>query len=211
MSQAGAGSIVIGIITIVTGVTAGIIAIVNGARLLKIRARLHFSCGKRGSNLNQRQVKRTRTVGKILFVLYIFFLLYFLIFSDWYGRSGIGEEYRCNLVLFKEIRRFVEYRETLGLFAVFTNLFGNILIFVPYGFFISVASRMRGFLMTLFYSLGLSLGVEVFQLLTRVGSFDVDDLLLNTIGGILGYVLFLICNGIRRKYDGRRKKGKKGK
>ncbi len=159
--------------------------------------------------MNQRQVKRTRTVGKILFVLYIFFLLYFLIFSDWYGRSGIGEEYRCNLVLFKEIRRFVEYRETLGLFAVFTNLFGNILIFVPYGFFISVASRMRGFLMTLFYSFGLSLGVEVFQLLTRVGSFDVDDLLLNTIGGILGYVLFLICNGIRRKYDGRRKKGKK--
>ena len=69
--------------------------------------------------MNQRQVKRTRTVGKILFVLYIFFLLYFLIFSDWYGRSGIGEEYRCNLVLFKEIRRFVEYRETLGLFAVF--------------------------------------------------------------------------------------------
>ena len=112
--------------------------------------------------MNQRQVKRTRTVGKILFVLYIFFLLYFLIFSDWYGRSGIGEEYRCNL-------------------------------------------------MTLFYSFGLSLGVEVFQLLTRVGSFDVDDLLLNTIGGILGYVLFLICNGIRRKYDGRRKKGKKGK
>ena len=161
--------------------------------------------------MNQRQVKRTRTVGKILFVLYIFFLLYFLIFSDWYGRSGIGEEYRCNLVLFKEIRRFVEYRETLGLFAVFTNLFGNILIFVPYGFFISVASRMRGFLMTLFYSFGLSLGVEVFQLLTRVGSFDVDDLLLNTIGGILGYVLFLICNVIRRKYDGRRKKGKKGK
>ena len=146
--------------------------------------------------MNQRQVKRTRTVGKILFVLYIFFLLYFLIFSDWYGRSGIGEEYRCNLVLFKEIRRFVEYRETLGFFAVFTNLFGNILIFVPYGFFISVASRMRGFLMTLFYSFGLSLGVEVFQLLTRVGSFDVDDLLLNTIGGILGYVLFLICNGI---------------
>ena len=101
--------------------------------------------------------------------------------------------------------------ETLGFSAVFTNLFGNILIFVPYGFFISVASRMRGFLMTLFYSFGLSLGVEVFQLLTRVGSFDVDDLLLNTIGGILGYVLFLICNGIRRKYDGRRKKGKKGK
>mgnify|MGYP000010701128 FL=1 len=42
MSQAGAGSIVIGIITIVTGVTAGIIAIVNGARLLKNKRRDTF-------------------------------------------------------------------------------------------------------------------------------------------------------------------------
>ena len=150
--------------------------------------------------MNQRQIKRTRLAGKILFVLYLFFLLYFLIFSDWYGRTSIGEEYRYNLILFKEIRRFVEYRETLGLFAVFTNLFGNILIFLPYGFFISVASNCRGFFMTLFYSFGLSLGVEIFQFLTRVGSFDVDDLLLNTIGGILGYFLFLICNAIRRSY-----------
>ncbi len=145
-------------------------------------------------------------LGKVLFVLYILFLLYFLIFSDWYGRTGIGKEYRYNLVLFKEIRRFIEYREVLGAFAVFTNLFGNILIFVPYGFFISMASRVRGFFLTLFYSFGLSLCVEVFQLLTRVGSFDVDDLLLNTFGGILGYLLFSICNVIRRSYYGGGKK-----
>ena len=67
-------------------------------------------------------------MGKIMFVLYIFFLLYFLIFSDWYGRTGVSSEYRYNLVLFKEIKRFIEYREDLGAFAVFTNLFGNILI-----------------------------------------------------------------------------------
>lgn len=42
MSQAGVGSIVIGIITIVTGVTAGIIAIVNGARLLKNKSEITF-------------------------------------------------------------------------------------------------------------------------------------------------------------------------
>lgn len=141
-----------------------------------------------------------------MFVLYIFFLLYFLIFSDWYGRTGVSSEYRYNLVLFKEIKRFIEYREDLGAFAVFTNLFGNILIFVPFGFFISMASTARGFFMTLFYSFGLSLCVEVFQILTKVGSFDVDDLLLNTIGGVLGYILFSICNMIRRRHNGRRKK-----
>ena len=119
--------------------------------------------------MSQKQVKKIRTLGKVLFVLYIFFLLYFLIFSDWYGRTGVSREYQYNLVLFKEIKRFIEYREELGAFAVFTNLFGNILIFMPFGFFISMASRARGFFMTLFYSFGLSLCVEVFQLLTKVG------------------------------------------
>ncbi|MBS6764743.1 MAG: VanZ family protein [Clostridium sp.] len=156
--------------------------------------------------MSQKQVKKIRTLGKVLFVLYIFFLLYFLIFSDWYGRTGVSREYQYNLVLFKEIKRFIEYREELGAFAVFTNLFGNILIFMPFGFFISMASRARGFFMTLFYSFGLSLCEEVFQLLTKVGSFDVDDLLLNTIGGVLGYILFSICNTIRRRHYGHGKK-----
>ena len=52
--------------------------------------------------------------------------------------------------------------------------------------------------------MGLSLCVEIIQLFTRVGSFDVDDILLNTIGGVLGYIIFLICNGIRRKHDVRK-------
>ena len=135
--------------------------------------------------MSRKSVRIIRTFGKVLFVLYIFFLVYFLFLAEWYGRTGMAEEYRYNLELFKEIRRFITYREQLGMFAVFANLFGNILIFVPYGFFISMAAVRRGFFKTLFYSFGLSLCVEVVQLFTRVGSFDVDDILLNTIGGVL--------------------------
>ena len=156
--------------------------------------------------MSQRQVRRYRILGKVMFVLYIAFLVYFLCFAEWYGRTEPSEGYRYNLVLFKEIMRFIEYREELGVFAVFANLFGNILIFVPYGFFISMASTSRGFFQTLFYSFALSLGVEIFQLFARVGSFDVDDLLLNTLGGVLGYILFLICNIIRRKCYGQTRK-----
>lgn len=159
--------------------------------------------------MSQKQVRKYRALGKVMFVLYIAFLVYFLCFAEWYGRAEIPKSYRYNLELFKEINRFIEYREELGTFAVFANLFGNILIFVPYGFLISMASTSRGLLKTLFYSFGLSLGVEIFQLFTRVGSFDVDDLLLNTIGGIFGYILFSICNIIRRRHYGR--KGKKHK
>ncbi len=154
--------------------------------------------------MSGRKKKIFRAVGKVLFLLYVVFLIYFLFLAEWYGRTGISEEYRYNLELFREIKRFIIYREQLGAFAVFANLAGNILIFVPYGFFISVASRERGFFKTLFFSMGLSLCVEIIQLFTRVGSFDVDDILLNTIGGVLGYIIFLICNGIRRKHDVRK-------
>lgn len=147
--------------------------------------------------------KRVRTLGKILFIFYIGFLLYFLIFSDWYGRTGGMNEYHYNLVLFQEIKRFWIYRERLG-WVSFANLFGNVLIFMPFGFFMPMASRYRSFFLTLFYSFGLSLLVETFQLITKVGSFDVDDLLLNTVGGVIGYIFFVICNTIRRWHDANR-------
>ncbi len=131
-------------------------------------------------------------------MLYIAFIIYFLIFSDWYGRSETGI-YRYNLIPFKEIRRFWEYRDQLGMAAMFTNLFGNILIFIPFGFFMPMASRIRSFSATLLCSFGLSLCVEIFQLLTRVGSFDVDDLILNTLGGVLGYLIFTAVSALRRK------------
>ena len=156
--------------------------------------------------MRKKQEKKARTLGKVLFVLYIGFLIYFLFLSDWYGREGVMDEYRYNLELFKEIRRFIVYREQLGAFAVFSNLFGNILIFVPFGFFIAMASSSRSFFKALFNSLGLSLCVEILQLVTRVGSFDVDDILLNTIGGMLGYIVFMICNLIRRKCYVRKRK-----
>ncbi|MCI9238185.1 VanZ family protein [Lachnospiraceae bacterium 50-23] len=155
--------------------------------------------------MNSRRSKRVRALGKILFVLYIIFIVYFLLFSDWYGRTGEMQEYHYNLELFKEIRRFWNYRHQVGLFAMFTNLFGNVVIFIPFGFFMPMASRYRSFFSTLFYSFGLSLCVETFQLVTKVGSFDVDDLLLNTIGGVAGYVIFVICAAIRRQHDHKKK------
>ena len=153
-----------------------------------------------------RKTRALRAFGKVLFLLYVGFLIYFLFLAEWYGRTGVSEEYRYNLELFREIKRFIIYRDQLGAFAVFANLAGNILIFVPYGFFISLASRSRGFFKTLFFSMGLSLCVEITQLFSRVGSFDVDDILLNTVGGVVGYIIFLICNAIRRKHYARNRK-----
>ena len=69
-----------------------------------------------------------RTLGTILFILYVLALIYFLFFSEEYGRAAMEErQYRYNLIPFVEIRRFWVYRKQLGLMAVVTNLFGNVI------------------------------------------------------------------------------------
>ena len=143
-------------------------------------------------------------MGILLFVLYVLLLIYFLFFSEGYGRvAEVQQAYRYNLVPFVEIRRFWIYREQLGTFAVFTNIFGNVIGFLPFGFILPVIFRRMnsGFLICISGFL-LSLTVEVIQLITKVGCFDVDDMILNTLGAVFGYVLFRICNHIRMKVPG---------
>lgn len=145
-----------------------------------------------------------RRMGILLFVLYVLLLIYFLFFSEGYGRvAEVQQAYRYNLVPFVEIRRFWIYRKQLGTFAVFSNIFGNVIGFLPFGFILPVIFRRMnsGFLICISGFL-LSLTVEVIQLITKVGCFDVDDMILNTLGAVFGYVLFRICNHIRMKVPG---------
>ena len=113
---------------------------------------------------------------------------------------------RLHHIHLKDIRIYQDKLDRVGMFATFTNLFGNVVIFIPFGFFMPMASRYRSFFLTLFYSFGVSFFVECFQLVTRVGSFDVDDMLLNTLGGVIGYIVFAICNMIRRWHDAKQER-----
>lgn len=153
--------------------------------------------------MNTEQRKWIQILGKTLFVVYILFLLYFLIFSDWYGRSGAMHDYHYNFTPFLEVKRFWEYRKQLGMWS-YINLLGNVLIFIPFGFFEPLTSRYRNFLGTVMDGFLLSLLVEVFQLVSKVGRFDVDDLMLNTFGVVIGYLFFVVCNAIRRRYGTKR-------
>lgn len=147
--------------------------------------------------------KRIRLYGRILFILYLLLLTYFLFFAESYGRTADTDgQYRYNLVLFQEIGRFWRHRGAVGLTASFLNIGGNILGFMPFGFMLPVVHRnLNRFRLVSVLGFSMSLLVECVQLVGRVGSFDVDDMLLNTIGTMLGYLLFALCNGIRKVYD----------
>lgn len=138
-------------------------------------------------------------ISVVLFMTYICVLVYFLFFSEMMGRS-VGNDYQLNLVLFREIRRFYTKRQVLGDSVVWMNIAGNIAAFVPFGIFVMpVSNRRINFLETVIITFNVSLCVEIIQLVTKVGSFDVDDLLLNTIGGLIGAGIYVVYAMIERK------------
>jgi len=153
--------------------------------------------------LEIRTAKRIRRIGTILFLLYILVLVYLMFFFEAYDRNMENRRYLYNLVPFREIRRFIVYRETLGFSAVAGNLIGNIAGFMPFGFILPILyKKRRNWRHVTLLTMEFSLLIEIIQLVLRVGCCDVDDIILNTFGGLLGYILFYICNRIRRKIDG---------
>ncbi len=155
--------------------------------------------------------KKKKYLHCLIFILYLLSLCYFLFFAEMFGRMENGREYRYNLILFKEIERFWKNRHALGFWPVFYNIAGNVIAFMPYGFYLPVLfSRIRGksrrvfpgIFPVLLLSLLLSLTVETLQLVFKVGSFDVDDLFLNTLGGAAGYLVYALPGKRGRNHEG---------
>ncbi len=148
---------------------------------------------------------RRRCISVVLFAAYICVLVYFLFFSEGMGRSFTARSYHYNLIPLKEIKRFIVYADVLGYKAVWLNLAGNVAAFVPFGLFIiPVSGRRFGMVEAVVLSADFSILVEVVQLFTKVGSFDVDDIMLNTVGGLIGVLLYKLFIKIEReKYNGK--------
>lgn len=162
-----------------------------------------------GAVMIKNTTKRQK-IGWVIFICYLILLAYFLFFSEYFGRgSHIQGEYAYNLVPIREIKRFIVYRHVVGTQSFLLNVVGNIVGFMPCGFFLPVISRRsRRWFNTVLLSFLFSLCVETLQLVFRVGSFDVDDIILNTLGGLLGYILYRFVQHIRirRKWRAKAKK-----
>lgn len=140
-----------------------------------------------------------RIVAILAFLAYLLLLAYLLFFSSTYGRT-MEMGYRYNLKPFLEIRRGLEHIDKVGYRYVIVNIAGNIAAFMPFGFLLPLITERRvqtghAFVNTFL----LSLSAETIQLLSRTGAFDVDDLILNTAGGVLGFWCFVLLFGRRRK------------
>lgn len=111
------------------------------------------------------------------FIMYVLCMFYVVTFQD-VGWST------SNYIPFKEM-----FRYSFGSRLFIKNVLGNIVLFIPYGFFVSYFLNLKKKRSALLLILLVSISIEVTQLIIgRV--FDIDDILLNSLGGIIGFLLY---------------------
>lgn len=98
-----------------------------------------------------------------------------------------------NIIPFKTISGF--FRDSTA-DEFWINIISNVVIFVPWGFLLPVLwSKFKKWTAVIPMCLGITVFIEIYQLFIWRNT-DIDDVILNFIGGIIGYALFLILHKI---------------
>ncbi len=127
---------------------------------------------------NKEKIVLYKELLMLSFIIYILFLFQIVTFQDDVTWST------NNFVPFKEILRY-----NMGSRLFMKNVLGNLVLFLPYGFFVSYYLRNDKPNLTILLTLVTSFAIEIVQLLIgRV--FDIDDILLNLLGGYIGYLIY---------------------
>ncbi|MGG3279880.1 VanZ family protein [Paenibacillus solani] len=124
---------------------------------------------------------RAAIFALILLIGYSLLLGYWMLWG--FGRTT-QPDYSYNLVPFITITSYFPIRTM----SSWINIVGNIAVFMPFGMLLPIAFRIRYLKSLGFFLAGLCL-LEATQLLSRRGSLDVDDIILNSVGFTLGYGL----------------------
>ncbi len=136
--------------------------------------------------VNKKEFVFYKELFLLTFVVYSISLFYVVTFEDQnYGTN--------NFIPFREITRY----EFLSSYFIH-NVVGNIILFVPFGYFVSSIIKAKKPFAIMSISLICSLTIELTQYL--IGrTFDIDDIILNFAGCTIGYLAYLVIEFIESK------------
>ena len=146
---------------------------------------------------------------RIIFIFYCLFMLYLLFFQRFAWNRNPSGDYSewlrtsVNFVPFRTVKDFIEILNNPTstwnfILLSIANLSGNIILFIPMGIFLPSIFKKQKKLLTFVISIFLIiLAVELIQLFSTLGCFDIDDLILNVIGALIGYTAWKVY-GLRK-------------
>jgi glycopeptide antibiotics resistance protein len=130
-------------------------------------------------------VRKNRKFVFPVFAAYIIAVLYVTLFSRVVADEGQG----INLIPFHFAYWIIRYATGPAYLGVFNPILGvylNILLFVPFGYLIKVIKPATKTWKIVLAGFGFSIGIECIQLIAKLGMFETDDLMTNTVGTYIG-------------------------
>lgn len=133
----------------------------------------------------------------VLFISYSILMLWEVFIGPYRSYSGVR---RYNIVPLKTILSFIINANHYTTWIVFINLAANIITFIPLGFFLPwLFKSINSLKKTLIYCFSIILFIEIMQFVLNVGIFDVDDIILNMIGSLIGFMFYMFADKIKIK------------
>lgn len=148
-----------------------------------------------------RSLKRYRTYRTLL--IYYIALSYgiSLIYLLFFGMQRDVPITVMNIIPFKTISPYLLGTVRANSGVILMNLLGNIVVFIPLGSIAVILFKKR---LQVFMSLLLApIIVEIIQYITQTGYMDIDDFILNFIGGVIGVVVIVLIETLYRRRHGK--------
>ena len=129
------------------------------------------------------------------YLLVVFYLVFFRYHRGFISELSLWEyaRFQMNLIPFKTIAGYSKaiFDGSMNLDIPVTNLLGNLLMCFPWGIYLPLlCEKMKHWKKYLAVTIVFLLGIELVQFFTRRGSFDIDDLILNLAGAMLGFLMW---------------------
>lgn len=134
-----------------------------------------------------------KKIYKLIILPYSLFLLYLMFLGM--GRS----QYEDNVIRMQPVWSTIGFiKDTILWKDIIMIVLGNVIMFIPFGFLGWLFPKLNNLKNLLFSFLSAITIVEALQYFTRMGIFEVDDIILNTFGVYLGWI---VCKLLENKFN----------
>ena len=134
--------------------------------------------------------QNNRTVINILF--WSMLVYYLLIMVELLFLRVVMDYSRINLIPFETISRGIIFHEGSRAPSIDIQVWANVFVFIPAGLYLMTLGVKHSIPKSFLIVFLSSLGIEILQYILKVGIFDIDDLILNCLGGLLGILFYCL-------------------
>ncbi len=130
----------------------------------------------------------------LLYILLFFYALIFKYISPWELFSSDREYIRSiNIIPLYTVYSYLSGSLNVSPVIVISNILGNIILFIPLGIYLQLLKKNKKIWISILIIFFITLFIEMFQFIFGLGAADIDDIILNCSGGLIG---ILICRGL---------------